>query len=138
MGQDPRGNEASRAGLFASLKGLIGTTVALLQNRLQLLGVELAEERLRLLSLATYGAIAFVCLSAGLVFLAIFLTVLFWDSHRLLVLGIFSALFLAAGGITLTVAMRYAKAGSNLFAASLAELRKDRDALTPGDSATPQ
>lgn len=138
MGQDPRGSEASRAGLFASLKGLLGTTVALLQNRLQLLGVELAEERLRLLSLVTYGAIALICLAAGLVFLAIFLTVLFWDSHRLLALGIFSALFLAAGGVTLAMAMRYARAGSNLFAASLAELRKDRDALTPGDSTTPQ
>lgn len=138
MGHDPRSSEASRAGLFASLKGLLGTSVALLQNRLQLLGVELAEERLRLLSLVTYGAIALICLSAGLVFLAIFLTVLFWDSHRLLALGIFSALFLAAGGVTLALAMGYAKAGSNLFAASLAELRKDREALTPRESSTRQ
>jgi uncharacterized membrane protein YqjE len=67
------------------------------QNRLQLLGVELAEERGRLLSLLTYGAIALICLSAGLVFLAVFLTVLLWDSHRLLALGMFSALFLGAG-----------------------------------------
>lgn len=134
MADDARGSEASRAGLFASLKGLVGTTVALLQNRLQLLGVELAEERLRLLSLVTYGAITLICLSAGLVFLAVFLTVLFWDSHRLLALGIFSALFLATGGVTLALAMRYAKAGSNLFAASLAELHKDRDVLTARDS----
>lgn len=138
MADDARGSEASRAGLFASLKGLVGTTVALLQNRLQLLGVELAEERLRLLSLVTYGAIALICLSAGLVFLAVFLTVLFWDSHRLLALGIFSAMFLAAGGVALVMAVGYAKAGSNLFAASLAELHQDRDALTPRDSATPQ
>lgn len=138
MGQDPRGGEASRAGLFASLKGLLGTTVALLQNRLQLLGVELAEERLRLLSLVTYGAIALICLSAGLVFVAVFLTVLLWDSHRLLALGIFAALFLVAGGVTLAMAMRYARAGSNLFVASLAELHKDRDALTPGDATTRQ
>ncbi|MDA8256066.1 MAG: phage holin family protein [Betaproteobacteria bacterium] len=137
MIDDARGSEASRAGLFASLKGLAGTAVALLQNRLQLLGVELAEERLRLLSLLTYGAIALVCLAAGLVFLAVFLTVLFWDSHRLLALGIFSALFLAAGGVTLTLAIGHARAGSKLFAASLAELRKDRDALATGDPATP-
>lgn len=137
MVDDARGSEASRAGLFASLKGLVGTGVALLQNRLQLFGAELAEERLRLLSLATYGAIALVCLSAGLVFLAAFLTVLLWDSHRLLALGIFSTLFLAAGGVSLALAMRYASAGSNLFAASLAELRKDRDALAAGDIRTP-
>lgn len=137
MADDARGSDASRAGLFASLKGLVGTTVALLQNRLQLLGVELAEERLRLLSLVTYGAIALICLSAGLVFLAMFLTVLLWDSHRLLALAVFASLFLATGGVTLAMAMRFARAGSNLFSASLAELRKDRDALTPGDAATP-
>jgi uncharacterized membrane protein YqjE len=75
MIDDSPGGAASRAGLFASLKGLFGTSLTLLQNRLQLLGVELAEERLRLLSLVTYGAIALICLSAGLVFLAVFLTV---------------------------------------------------------------
>ena len=66
--------------------------------------VELAEERLRLLSLVTYGAVAFICLSAGLVFLAVFLTVLLWDSNRLLALGIFSALFLGGGIVALMMA----------------------------------
>ena len=138
MSDGAPGGEASRAGLFASLKGLFGTSLALAQNRLQLLGVELAEERLRLLSLATYGAIALVCLSAGLVFLAVFLTVLLWDSNRLLALGIFSALFLGAGIATLLVALSHARAGSALFKASLAELAKDRAALAPGDGGGPR
>ncbi len=138
MADGTPGGEASRAGLFASLTGLFGTALALLQNRLQLLGVELAEERLRLLSLLTYGAIALVCLSAGLVFLAVFLTVLFWDSNRLLALGIFSALFLGAGIATLLVAMNFAKSGSTLFTASLAELAKDREALARDGSANPR
>lgn len=132
MGEAP-GSEAARTGLYASLKGLLGTSLALLQNRLQLFRLELAEERVRLLSLLAYGAIAFICLGAGLVFLAMFLTVLFWDSNRLLVLGIFAALFLAAGAATLMLAMSYARAGSNLFAASLAELRKDRQILAKVD-----
>jgi uncharacterized membrane protein YqjE len=134
MAEGTPGGEAYRAGLFASLKGLFGTSLALVQNRLQLLGVELAEERLRLLSLVTYGAVAFICLSAGLVFLAVFLTVLFWESHRLLALGVFSALFLGAGIATLLMALSYARAGSMLFKASLAELAKDSEALAQGDS----
>jgi len=129
---DAPGSETARAGLFSSLKGLLATSVALLQNRLQLLGVELAEERLRLLSLLAYGAIAFICLGAGLVFLAMFFTVLFWDHSRLLVLGIFSALFLASGLVTLLLALGRAKAGSSLFSASLAELRRDGESLTQG------
>ncbi len=138
MTEDTPGGEASRAGLFASLKGLFGTSLALAQNRLQLLGVELAEERLRLLSLVTYGAVALICLSAGLVFLAVFLTVLLWDSHRLLALGVFSALFLGAGIATLMMAMNFARAGSTLFQASLAELARDRESLAQGDTAGPR
>lgn len=123
------GGDTARSGLFASLKGLFGTTLGLLQNRLQLLGVELAEERLRLLSLLTWGAVALVSLSAGLVFLAVFLTVLLWDSNRLLALGVFSALFLGGGIVALLMTLRLARAGSTLFTASLAELQKDRATL---------
>lgn len=132
------GDSARRApgqrGLFASAKGLLGTCVILLHNRLELLGVELAEERVRLVSLLAYGAAAFLCIAAGLIFLAIFLTVLLWESNRLLALGVFSALFLGAGVASLTLAMSLARSGSKLFSASLAELRKDRDALTTSDA----
>jgi uncharacterized membrane protein YqjE len=124
--------------LFASTKGLLGTGVTLIHNRLELLGVELAEERVRLVSLLAYGGAAFLCLSAGLVFLAIFLTVLLWDSNRLLALGVFSALFIGAGIASLMLAMSLARGGSKLFSASLAELRKDRDALASDPAARPQ
>ncbi|MDK9705068.1 MAG: phage holin family protein [Sulfuritalea sp.] len=123
--------------MFASTKGLLGTGVALIHNRLELLGVELAEERARLISMLAYGGAAFLCIAAGLIFLAIFLTVLLWDSNRLLALGIFSALFLGAGIASLMLAMSLGRSGSKLFSASLAELRKDRDALAAGTARTP-
>ncbi len=135
---DAAGNAPGQGGLFASAKGLLGTGVTLLHNRLELLGVELAEERARLLSLLAYGGAAFLCLAAGLIFLAVFLTVLLWDSNRLLALGVFSALFLGAGIASLVLAMSLARSGSKLFSASLAELRSDREALTPGDANGPQ
>ena len=122
-------------GLFASTRGLLGTGVTLLHNRLQLLGVELAEERVRLVSMLAYGGAAFLCLAAGLVFLAVFLTVLMWENNRLLALGVFSALFLGAGIASAALAMSLARSGSKLFSASLAELRKDRDALSASDTA---
>ena len=130
---DAAGNAPGHRRLFASTKGLLGTGVTLLHNRLELLGVELAEERVRLVSLMAYGGAAFLCLAAGQIFLAIFLTVLLWDSNRLLALGVFSALFLGAGIASLMLAMSLARSGSKLFSASLAELRKDRDALTARD-----
>ncbi len=135
---DPAGDAPGRHNLFASAKGLLGTGVTLLHNRLELLGVELAEERSRLFSMLAYGGAAFLCLAAGLIFLAVFLTVLMWDHNRLLALGVFSALFLGAGIASLMLAMSLSKSGSKLFSASLAELRKDNQALKSGDTARPQ
>ena len=131
---DAAGNPPGQRRLFASAKGLLGTGISLLHNRLELLGVEVAEERARLVSVLAYGGAAFLCLAAGLIFLAIFLTVLMWDSNRLLALGVFSALFIGAGITSLTLALSLAKSGSKLFSASLAELRKDTDALTASDT----
>lgn len=135
---DPAGSSPGQGGLFASAKGLLGTGVALFHNRLELLGVELAEERVRLFSMLAYGGAAFLCLAAGLIFLAVFLTVLMWDSNRLLALAVFSALFFGAGIVSLLVTMSLARSNSRLFSASLAELRKDNQALTSGDAARPQ
>ena len=115
--------------LLESLRGAADSGLALLSNRLELLGVELAEERVRLLALLAYGAVAFIALGAGIVFLAMFVTVLMWDQNRLLALGIFASVFILGGIVALVTAMGYARGKSSLFSASLAELRKDRDAI---------
>lgn len=120
---------ARSGGLFASLRGLLTTGLGIAKTRLELLATELEEEKARLLGLLVYGAAAFVLLAAGLIFLAIFLTVLLWDSNRLLVLGIVTALFLGGGGVALMVSLGLARSKSRLFAASLAELERDRAAL---------
>ncbi len=118
-----------REGLFASLRGLLATVVGLLHTRLELLATELQEEKLRLLSLAAYGAAAVFLLCAGAVFLAVFLTVLFWEEHRLLVLGLTTVALLGGGLLFLILALRAGRRSSRLFSASLAELRRDRAAL---------
>jgi uncharacterized membrane protein YqjE len=117
---------APRGGLASSLRSLVSNGLGLLQTRLELLVIEAQEERVRLLSLLTYGALAFVLLSFGLMFLALLLTVLLWDSHRLLALGVFTAIFLTGGFIALIAMLRQARTPSRLFAASIAELAQDR------------
>jgi uncharacterized membrane protein YqjE len=115
--------------LFASLRGFATTSVALLRTRLALLKVEAQEEAERLVSMLLWGVAATLLVVAGLVFLAVLLTVLFWDDHRLLVLGIFTTVFLGAAAFAVTSVLRLARQGSQLFAASLAELRRDEAAL---------
>jgi len=122
------------AGLFASVQGLMATSVELLHTRLQLLSTELEEEKTRLLRTLSWGAAAFLLMGMGLVFLAMFVTVLLWDSNRLLALGLITLAFIVGGGVALWQAMRHLHAPSGLFAASLAELRRDRQALPPREA----
>lgn len=116
-------------GLFASLRGLLSTALDLLHTRFELLATELEEEKLRLLGVLVYGAAAFFLIGIGVVFLALFLTVLYWESNRLLVIGGFTAAFLLAGMGAFLLMRRRMRGGSLLFAASLAELSQDRQAL---------
>ncbi len=127
-------NEAGRggsAGLFASLRNFAATAVAIARTRLELLANEMAEEKLRLRQLVVFGVVALFGLVVGTIFLAVFITVLFWDSHRLIALGGFAALFLGMGAYAAIQFRTRAVAGSGLFSASLAELDKDRQQLSP-------
>lgn len=117
------------SGLLASLRGFTATGVALLRTRLELLKVEAQEEVGRLGGLLLWGIAAVLCGIVGMTFLAVCITVLLWDSQRVLALAIFATLFLGAAGIALGIALRLARQGSQLFSASLAELRRDTTAL---------
>jgi len=119
----------AEAGLFASLRGLLATAADLLRTRLQLLATEVEEEQLRLLGLLAYGLAAFFFLGFGVVLLVIFLTVLLWDSNRLLASGFFTGVFLCCGIAAVFQVQRLIRRKSGLFAASLAELGQDRAAL---------
>jgi uncharacterized membrane protein YqjE len=115
--------------LAASLKGLAGTVLTLLQVRLELLSVEAQEEVVRVVGLLLYGMAAVIFLALGLGFVAILLTVALWETQRLLALAVFATLFLALGGVAAWLAYQRAQRGSALFVASLAELRQDREQL---------
>lgn len=117
--------------LARSLRGLVGTVLGLAQVRLELLSVEAREEALRLGEILLYGAIAFTLLSVGIVFVAILLTVLLWETQRLLALAVFATLFLTTGAIAAVFARSRIRQGSRLFAESIRELSQDRAQLDP-------
>lgn len=123
--------EERKQRLAGSLRGFLDAGLATAQTRLELLAVEAQEEKLRLATLLFNILLSAVFLGFGVVFLAVFLTVLFWESHRLLALGLGMVALLGAGVLTARNAAREIKRGSRLFAASLGELARDRDALRP-------
>lgn len=130
MSAEPR---APRPRLAESLHGIVDAGLQTAQTRLELLAVELQEEKLRLTGLALNTVLAGLLLGFGLVFLVIFLTVLFWEEHRLLALGLSTALCLGGGLLAASNAAHAFRSGTKLFSASLAELARDRDALKKPD-----
>jgi len=118
-------------GLFASLKNLATTLVAIVHTRLDLLSTDLEEGRQRLISLLVLTLVSLFCIFIGVVLLAILIAVVFWDTHRLLALGALTGTFLIAGAILCGLAIRAMRTMPRMFAASLAELSKDQQQLTP-------
>ena len=116
-------------GLLGSLKRLLSTLAGVVTTRLELLVNEWQEEQLRLVRMLSYAVFAVFCLCMGVLLLALFLVVLFWDEHRLAVLGVLTLAFFVSGGVLLMMVRSKWRQGSKLFSASLAELAKDRTSL---------
>jgi len=122
----------SSSGLMGSVKRLLSTLTSVVSTRLELLANELQEERLYLTQMLVFTLFALFCLGMGLLLLTVFIVVLFWDDHRLAVLGVLCALFFTLGTVMALLLRSKAQAKSKLFSASLAELAKDREQLDAG------
>ncbi len=119
-------------GLLESLTAMSATLIAMAHTRLDLLSVDLEEAFEHASALGVLAVISLFCCGVGLVLASILVVAAFWDTHRLLALGILAAFFLAVAAATMWIALRKARARPRLFAASLAELFKDRQQLVSG------
>ncbi|HEV8341922.1 MAG TPA: phage holin family protein [Candidatus Binatia bacterium] len=119
----------SARGLFSSLRSLPAALLDTLKTRLDLLLTELEEERDRLTKILLLAAISLFCLSLGILFLTLFIVAIFWDTHRLYVVGGFAALYLILAGITWLILRKKARLRPKFLSATLSELAKDRDRL---------
>jgi uncharacterized membrane protein YqjE len=128
-GADPSAG-ARAGGLLGSTKKFVATLLEIAHTRLQLLGNEIHEERLRIQGLWVLAIIAVFFFAMGVLLFTFLMIVLFWDSNRFLAIGGFAALYLVLGiAFAVTVRNRAAK-GSRLFEATLGELKKDRSRLS--------
>ena len=101
--------------------------------RLELFGVELREQLDRWLRVCVLASAAVVLGCAALAFLAVLVTVAFWEGHRLLALGAFTLLFLAGAGWCAHRLSALLTGAPAPFAATIAEFRKDAKAVGPSD-----
>ena len=118
----------SRPGLFSSLKGLLNTALAGVENRIELFLVELREERIRVFDVLLLGCTAAVLGFMALLTVTATLVVIFWDSARVPVLVVLSTCYLGGAVVAIwRLKVRLRKWAS--FSATLDELKKDRTCL---------
>jgi len=116
-------------GLLASLMALAATLVAMMHTRLELLSTDLEEEREHFFSLLVLALATLFFLGFGMLLSVFLLVVVFWDTHRILVLATLAGLFLLAGIVTWRIALHKTRTKPRFFAATMSELLKDRQQL---------
>lgn len=113
-------------GLVASFRALGDSLLAGAQERLDLIGVELHEEKFRLIQIFIWISAAVFTGVMTITFASLTLVYLFWASARLAVLGGLTV-FYALALIAIIIAFRrYLGRQPNPFAATLLELSEDR------------
>src|SRR5687768_2994669 len=127
MALHARSAQPAGGGFIASLRRLGSSLAALLHSRVELIAREFERERIRITRLLLIGIAALFFFALGAITLTIFIIVLFWDSQRLVAIGCLTLIYLGiAAGLAL-YAKREAASGARPFAATVAELKKDRE-----------
>ncbi|PVZ20362.1 MULTISPECIES: phage holin family protein [unclassified Pseudomonas] len=112
-------------------RGLLAAFLGLVHSHLELLGIELQEQKARTLSLLLFAGLALVFALLALVALSGLILILLWDNYRIPGMIGLCVFYLLAG---LFCAMRLKAAifdESSPFHATLEELANDRERLMP-------
>ncbi|MBW8781211.1 MAG: phage holin family protein [Verrucomicrobia bacterium] len=117
---------ASSAGFIGSLRTLGDGLVAGVEDRLELLSIELHEEKFRLIQTFVWISAAVFTGMMTITFASLTLVYLFWESARLAVLGGLTALYAGALVAIILAFRRYLARQPKPFAATLEELGVDR------------
>jgi uncharacterized membrane protein YqjE len=120
----------SQENLLSSIKSLVSTGTSIAQTRLELISVDVQIARTKLIRLLVMIVSALFFLFFGLVMLALFIVIYSWESDRMMALGLLTGAFLSIGLILSALIMQSLRTMPKLFEASIAELAKDREALS--------
>ena len=123
---DMAGEPPRQAGLKAALVRVGESAIGLLRTRAELAGVELVEERERLLvrvALLIGGAIV---IAFAALFVGVFIIAVFWETHLLEAIAAVTLLYAIAGALMIAKSRSIGRKAPAPFAATLAEIEKDR------------
>ena len=115
-------------GIIASLKRLLDLTLAIAHNRLELLLVELQEERLQFFELLVLGAIAVLLAALTLMTITVTLVVLCLRAERTDLLIALLVIYLVVTAVAFW-RLRQRLHHWTPFSSTMAELKKDKEWL---------
>lgn len=114
------------SGLLERARRLARRLGELVQARARLFLVELQEERLRLISVLVLAVGGLWCTGMTLALLTVWVAVLFWEEHRVLVIGLLTLAW-AAGAVLLLWSLRRRLREWQPFAATREQFKKDAE-----------
>ncbi|WP_414444048.1 phage holin family protein [Burkholderia sp. 22PA0106] len=109
------------------LRRLLGSVFALLQTRLELVGIELAEEKERLIGVLFLGLGAMMLATMALISMTVLVAIAFWDTYRWQALAGITAIYAIGALICGLKARSGLREAPSVFEATLHELEKDRE-----------
>ena len=120
----------SQENLLSSIKNLAATGASIAQTRLELFSIDVQIARNKFIGLLVMIVCALFFLFFGLVMLALLIVIYSWESDRLTALSLLTGAFLFIGLILAGLITQSLRTMPKLFEASIAELAKDREALS--------
>jgi uncharacterized membrane protein YqjE len=118
-----------RPGLLDAAKRMLATLIALVHTRLELFTTEIEEEIQRAAGILMWALVALFFGSLTVLMIAFTVIIIFWDDHRILAAVLVTSSFLLATLIFGLLARTRLKAKSRFMAASIEELKRDRQSL---------
>ncbi len=113
-----------REGLFAALRKIAITLLAMGQTRLELLGNEVEIQKVNAVRMLLLAQALLFCAALGVVLSVALVALLLWE-QRLVVVAVFAGVFLAAAAWCYRALVRILNTQESAFSATLAELRED-------------
>jgi uncharacterized membrane protein YqjE len=123
-------DQTQPGGLFASLKGLLATLIAIGHNRLALFSTELQEEIARAASVLLWALAALLLALLAVLLAAIAILLAVPQESRALTAALIALGAIVAAVVAALLSHNRAAAKPRLFDATLTELGKDRDQLS--------
>lgn len=114
-----------------SLKRLGGAAAGLLLSHLELLGIELQEEKSRLFQVFLLCGLSLVFVLLVMIALSALVLIHFWDSHRMAAAIGICLFYLVALGISVLRIIQLGKQGESPFSATMQELARNKERLLP-------